>query len=167
MTDVIRYQRRCFFASGPYSASFWGKYIYLYEGDGGLRLTSDSLSLEDCSQAVEIPFEAIKSVTLGRFSWTKPFGLNHLRVAYHHRGELRELNLIPFSGVMEPTWVTSQLVVSWLETLRGVEELTNRVETPTSFPEAPRSPYARAAVAGFVGAIAVTAIIHAVIAWMS
>jgi hypothetical protein len=131
MADDIRYQRRCFFVSPEYAASFWGRYIYIYEGKGSLRLTTNSLRLEAYPGALEIPFHAIKSIGLERFSsWAKPFGLSRLTVSYLKDGEPETIYLVPYESVMDPTWETSKLVASWLETLGGVEELSNRVEPP-------------------------------------
>ena len=37
MSDELRVQRKCYYASSEYFNSFWGKYIYIYEGNGSLR----------------------------------------------------------------------------------------------------------------------------------
>jgi len=140
MTDDIRYQPKCFFASREYSSSFWGRFIYLYQGKGSLRLTRHSLCLEDCPQGVEIPFKDIKSIGLSRFStWSKPLGLSRLVVNYFHDDEPRTLHLVPFESIWDPTPKTSRLVSSWHETLGNVEELTNRVEPPQFDPSASES----------------------------
>jgi hypothetical protein len=131
MSDDIRYQQKCYYASPKYCASFWGKFIFIYQGKGSLRATLKSLCLEGCPQAIEIPFQAVKSIGLGRFSvWSKPFGLSYLIVRYMQDGEPRAINLIPCTSARDPTWETSKLVASWYETLGRVEELTNRMEPP-------------------------------------
>ncbi|WP_435008245.1 hypothetical protein P12x_005515 [Tundrisphaera lichenicola] len=131
MSDELRHQRKCYFASREYSESFWGKYIYLYQGRGSLRLTTDSLSLEDCPGAVEIPFQAIKSIGLDQFSsWAKPFGLSRLTVSYTDDGEPRTIHLVPYESGFDPTPVTSEIVANWHERLGRIEELTNRVQPP-------------------------------------
>ncbi len=89
---------------------------------------------------MEIPFHAIKSIGIGRFSsWAKPFGLTHLTVSYARDGEPRTINLVPCRSVLDPTWITSELVASWHETLGNVEALTNRVQPAQFEPEPPRS----------------------------
>ncbi len=141
MNDEIRYQRKCLYASAEYANSFWGKYICLYQGEGGLRLTGRSLCLEDCPGAVEIPFPAIKGVGLSRFSaLSKPFGLSRLTVTYSTDDdfELRTIHLVPFDSASDPTPVTSRVVASWLETLGQVQELTNRVQPAPIGPEPPQ-----------------------------
>ena len=141
MSDELRFQRKCFYASSDYAESFWGKYIYIYQGKGSLRLTSNSLCLEDCPQTIEIPFEALNSVTMDRFSsWAKPLGLGRLTVNYVQDGETRIIHLVPYESVFDSTAVTSSLVASWLETLRHVETLANRVQSPRFEPEPERSP---------------------------
>ncbi len=140
MITDIRSQRKCYFASVEYSRSFWGKYIFLFEGSGSLRLTEDSLNLEDCAQAVEIPFKAIKSITIGRFSsWSKPTGLNYLALSYFDEEYPKQINLIPYESALDSTLVTNEIITSWQETLLGVEELTNRVQTPVLETESPRT----------------------------
>ena len=77
-----RHEQKCFYASPEYSASFWGKNIWLYQGKGTLRLTAHSLRLDTGPGSLEIPFHQIKSIGLGRFSvWAKPGGLDYLTVA--------------------------------------------------------------------------------------
>ena len=141
MSDELRFQRKCFYASSDYAESFWGKYIYIYQGKGSLRLKSNSLCLEGCPQAIEIPFEAINSVTMGRFSsWAKPLGLSRLNVTYVQDGETRTLHLVPYESVFDSTDVTSSFVASWFETLRHVETLADRVQVPQFEPGPQRSP---------------------------
>ena len=141
MSDELRFQRKCFYASSNYAESFWGKYIYIYQGKGSLHLKSNSLCLEDCPQAIEIPFEEVNSVTMDRFSsWAKPLGLSRLTVNYLRDGEPRTVHLVPYESVFDSTEVTSSLVASWHETLRHVETLTNRVQLPQFEPEPQRSP---------------------------
>ena len=141
MFDELRFQRKCFYASRGYAESFWGKYIYIYQGKGSLHLKSNSLSLEGCPQAIEIPFEAVSSVTMDRFSsWAKPLGLSRLTVNYIRDGEPRTIHLVPFESVFDSTEVTSNLVTSWHETLRQVESLADRVHLSELEPVTQRSP---------------------------
>ncbi len=140
MSDDIRLQRKCYYASPEYSSSFWGKFIYLYQGNGSLRLTKNALRLENCPGAVEIPFTAIKGITAGRFSsWAKPLPLKYLKVAYTQDDESRAILLVPHESAFDSTQVTSEIVTSWQQTLLGIDELTNRVETPVFEPEGPRT----------------------------
>jgi hypothetical protein len=131
MSRENRWQRKCYFASAEYAESFWGKFVYIYQGKGGLRLTTDGLSLEAGPRSLEIPFDAIKSIGLGRFSsWAKPAGLEHLIVRYGRDGEFETIYLVPHESAFDPTWTTSELVESWFRTLEGVEELSGRIEPP-------------------------------------
>ena len=162
MSDELRYQPSCYYASTAYSESFWGKFIYIYQGKGSLRLTTNSLCLEGCPRAVAIPFQAIKSIRLGRFSsWAKPFGLSRLTVRYTQEGEPRAIHLVPHVSAFDPTTVTSELVASWHETLGRVEELTDRVQSPQFEPE-PSPPF----VTGFLLTVCLIApVVLGLIVW--
>lgn len=158
MTDDRRYQRKCVYAEAKYANSFYGKYIFLYQGEGGLRLTAHSLRLEDCPHAVEIPFEAIKSIRLGWFSWwSKPLGSSRLEVSYIQDGELRGIDLVPYECSWDSNRDTSALVASWHETLGQVEELAERVE-PSSFepPDPPLRGGGRRVAAFFIVIVPLT-----------
>jgi hypothetical protein len=156
MADDIRFQRKCYYASARYSASFWGKYVWLYQGKGSLRLTKAALFLEGRSRELEIPLHAIKSIGLGRFSTlSKPFGLSYLIVRYTQDGEPEVLHLVPYESALNPTWTTSKLVDSWHETLGRVETLANRVEPRPFDPGAGPS---RRKVAGGLGIVVASAL---------
>ena len=138
MSQEIRSQRKCLYASAEYAASFWGKYCYIYQGKGSLRLTNEGLSLRSPSQELAIPFESIKSIGLDRFSsWTKPLGLENLTIRFERNGGLETIHLVPFESALDPTWMTSELVESWFQTLGEVEQLTGRIEPPTFEPVKP------------------------------
>jgi hypothetical protein len=140
MSQEIRSQRKCYYASAGYSASLWGKFGYLYEGKGRLRLTTDGLGLEVGGRDLTIPFGAIKGIGLGRFSsWSKPFGLEYLAVRYQRDGDLETIRLVPHEGPLDPSWSTSELVESWFRTLEQIEELSGRIEPPTFDPVTPPS----------------------------
>ena len=131
MLTEIRSQRKCYYASESYSRSFFGKYIYLYQGKSSLRLTTDEIVLESESYARRIPFDSIKGIGLGRFSsWAKPTGLEYLVVRYQKNDDIETIRLIPHESGFDSTLATSQLVESWFETLSDVEELSGRIETP-------------------------------------
>ncbi len=141
MSDELRFQRKCYYASADYAESFWGKYIYIYQGKGSLRLTRNSLCLEGSPQAIDIPFEAVNSITLDRFSsWAKPLGLSRLTVNYVREGQPRTIHLVPYESVFDSTEVTSDLVASWHETLRKVETLADRVQLSDLEPMTQRLP---------------------------
>ncbi len=160
-----RHEQKCFYASPEYSASFWGKNIWLYQGKGTLRLTAHSLRLDTGPGSLEIPFHQIKSIGLGRFSvWAKPGGLDYLTVRYEQDGELKGINLVPYVSVWDPTWNTCKHVAHWYEKLRGVEELTGRLEPPQFDPAVPYSKERRLSVTAllFVGSL----MAGAVFAWL-
>jgi len=129
--EVLRSQPRCYYLTQAHADSFWGKYFYLYEGRGNLILTAHSLLLMGTAPDFEIPLDSIKGVQIGTFSRvSKPFPLARLTVDYVQDEEVHRVYLIPHESAFDPTWETSKLVASWLETLRGVEGLAGRVGPP-------------------------------------
>jgi hypothetical protein len=130
MPDLDRFEPKCYYASDRYTESFWGKYVWLYEGQGSLRLTDEGLELQNGPCLLSIPFDQIKGVSLGRFSWAmKPAGLSRLTVHSHKDGALKTIHLIPYHSTFDPTWTTSAIVEDWYRSLVLVEELTGRVES--------------------------------------
>lgn len=158
MSDDVRYQRKCYYASSDYSESFWGKFVYIYQGTGGLRLTTKAIALEGCPGAVTIPFEDVDDIQISRFSpWAKPMGLSRLSVAYTHAGESKLIHLVPHESLLDPTAVTSEIVASWFETLRGVAKLSHRVR-PSQLDPVPSNPYGKGfAVAALLLPLAIAA----------
>jgi hypothetical protein len=162
MSQEIRHQPKCYYASAEYAESFRGKYIWIYEDWGGLRLTTEGLTLSTRAGEADIPFGSIKGIALGQFSsLSKPVRLARLTIRYHRDDELRTIHLVPFESALRPVWTTSKLVESWYETLQNVEELTGRFEPMAREPNTFRS------VATLAAAAACYVLIFAGSAWLS
>ena len=132
MPDLDRFEPKCFYASDRYTESFWGKNVWIYEGQGSLRLTNKGLELRTGLCSLSIPFDEIKGVSLGRFSrFLKPAGLAKITVHYHEDGALKTIHLIPYHSAFDPTWTTSAIVEDWYHSLGQVAELSGRVELPS------------------------------------
>ena len=126
--QLIRSEPNCYFASGDYAESLWGKFGYIYEGRGSLELSTEEIALATRSGLLTIPFESIKLVSLTRFSsWSKPFDLSRLTILYQTDCDLRTIHLVPFRSAFDPVWTTSEIVEDWYETLGEVEALSGRV----------------------------------------
>ena len=136
MLVELRQETSCYYSSPRHQNSIWGRFFYIYEGRGLLSANSEGLRLIRGSGSLRIPFKDIKSVGLGQFSkLTKPGGLTYLDVKYAtEEGDFDEIYLVPFHSMFDPTWTTSQIVLSWLETLRDQEVLQGRIEPPTFDP---------------------------------
>ncbi len=132
MLVELRQESSCYYSSPQYQASFWGQFVYIYEGRGILHVNSQGLRLVQKFQTLNIPFKDIKSVGLRPFSrWSKPAGLTYLVIKYATEwDEASEIHLIPFTSPLSPTWTTSLIAKSWYETLRDQEELQGRIEPP-------------------------------------
>lgn len=129
--QLIRSEPNCYFASGDYAESLWGKFGWIYEGRGSLELSTEEIALATRSGLLTIPFESIKLVSLTRFSsWSKPFDLSRLTILYQTDCDLRTIHLVPFRSAFDPVWTTSEIVEDWYETLGEVEALSGRVAPP-------------------------------------
>ena len=136
MLVELRQETSCYYSSPRHQNTIWGRFFYIYEGRGLLSANSEGLRLIRGSETLRIPFKNIKSVGLGQFSkYSKPGGLTYLDVKYAtEEGDFDEIYLVPFHSMFDPTWTTSQIVLSWLETLRDQEALQGRIEPPTFDP---------------------------------
>ena len=136
MLEEVRYQAKCYHASPEYCRSFWGKYIWIYQGKGSLTLTTEGLSFHSASLNFDIPLEAIRGFSLGEFSRaSKPFGLFSLILRYEIGGKEFTTHLVPHLSWLAPTWETNKVVLSWFDTLRSQKTLADRVDSPlVSFP---------------------------------
>ncbi|MDO9129608.1 MAG: hypothetical protein Q7U34_07060 [Anaerolineales bacterium] len=131
MTEVTKVQPKCYYTTPEYASSFWGKYIYIYKGQGRLQLTSESLVFESKSLSFDIPHRAISSISAGLFSrWAKPFGLTYISLQYLQDGKDKTIFLIPAESVFAPTWKTSKVIEDWIAALGQVGELSNRIKLP-------------------------------------
>ncbi len=158
MSSDVRYQRKCYYAKPEYASSFWGKFGYIYQGKGSLRLTADSLCLDGCGDDFQAPFHTIKSVGLGQFStWAKPLGLSRLIVTYLRDGEAQTIYLVPYESIFDSTPATSKLVESWYDSLTRVEALSGRIEPPEVALKSPLP--ASALIAGSATAFIVFAVV--------
>ena len=164
MTAEIRHQAKCYHASADYCRSFWGRYIYIYQGSGSLTLTSQMLSFHGRSLDFDLPLEAIRGIGLSEFSrMSKPFGLLALILRYEIGGKEFITHLVPYESNFAPTWETSKIVSSWYDTLRAQPCLAPLAEGPTfTDPESSSKAHAfRALGAGIAVALLGIALIFA------
>jgi hypothetical protein len=79
----------------------------------------------------------------GEFSRAaKYFRLACIRVHYSMNGSEDTILLVPAKSPFAPTWKTNRLIITWMETFRQIEELSNRVKPPLNLPVT--SPFSRA-----------------------
>jgi hypothetical protein len=100
--------------------TFWGRFVYTFEGNGTLALTTDALVLSGFkSRTLTIPLRSIRQASLKRFSWWTQFGLRHIEVAYDTGGDPRVVLLTPTYFPTLPVWHTNGVVRRWHERLQN------------------------------------------------
>jgi hypothetical protein len=121
----------CNYLSPEYARSLWGKYVWMYQGKGHLRLTRESLSLRGSKVALEVPLSAITSIETGRFDWlAKPIRLAYIRLHYSQAGTENSILLVPAKSPFAPVWKTNELIANWIETMAQIEALSGRIKRP-------------------------------------
>jgi hypothetical protein len=68
MGDMTRFQPKCYHLSPQYADSFWGRYIYIYQGCGSLGLADGRLSFQSRRLGFDIPLAAIMGIGMGSFA---------------------------------------------------------------------------------------------------
>lgn len=129
MSGTIRSAGQCYYSTPEYASSFRGKYIWLFEGKGTLRLTTTFLALENSPLALYIPLPAIKSINIKFFSrWAKPIPWAYFDVKYLSDGHEKTIRLNPYDCLT--VWDSNKLIESWITTFEHVDELKGRIKPP-------------------------------------
>jgi serine/threonine protein kinase len=118
----------CYVSTPEYMRTFWGRFIYIYQGNGELRLNDRTLSFTSGWQSVTIPLASICSLALGEYSLVaKPIPLNFLEVTFDERGVPRTLLFTPTRSGFLPVWETNKIVAEWSSALQeAVRAATGR-----------------------------------------
>jgi hypothetical protein len=95
-----------------------GKYLWIYQGKGHLRLTRESLSLKGSKIALDLPVSAITSIETGAFDWlAKPIRLAYIGLHYLQNSKDKTILLVPVSSPITPNWKANQRMAEWVETM--------------------------------------------------
>ncbi|HQU35955.1 MAG TPA: hypothetical protein PLR65_05165 [Anaerolineales bacterium] len=132
MSEFVKVQPKCYFITPEHAASFWGRYnIFLYSGQGKLKLSDEFLDFESKALSLHIPLQAITKIGVKMFSpWAKPFGLSYIVIQFSENGYERTISLVPAESAFAPSWKTSKLVEEWFTALSQVDGMSSRLELP-------------------------------------
>jgi len=109
---------RVYVSSQEHLQTFYGKYVYIYQGSGDLTLDQRAITLSQAEGTQTIPLTSIRRVELGYFPWTaKPTGLLFIRVVHSQLGQEEEILLTPSDNPYAWSWTTNQMVVQWYRDL--------------------------------------------------
>jgi serine/threonine protein kinase len=118
----------CYVTTPEHLKTFRGRYFYIYQGNGQLRLDERSLSFVSGWQRVAIPLASIRSLTLGRYALTaKPVPLDYLEVTFLEGPGSRTLLFTPTHSGLLPVWETNKAVAEWATAVQeAVQAATGR-----------------------------------------
>jgi hypothetical protein len=109
----------CYISTPTYLRTFRGRFLFIYQGKGELRLDSETLSFHSGWQVVTIPLPAIHTLAQGDYPFTaKPVALKYIEVSFAEHGVGRTLLFTPVRNKLLPVWETNKLVEEWLSALR-------------------------------------------------
>lgn len=128
----------CYYLTPEYAETFWGKYIWLYQGKGELSLSLSSLNFIGKTYSASIPLGNIKSIETKTFSrFAKPFGLAIIVVRYIDDGAENTIQFIPMKSPFKPTWETNKIIKKWIEKFEQIAEISEHIKRPLQIPTPP------------------------------
>ncbi|HOW65379.1 MAG TPA: serine/threonine-protein kinase [Verrucomicrobiota bacterium] len=124
----------CSISTPEYLRTFRGRFLYIYQARGELRLHREALAFQSGWQAVSIPLTSIRRLSRGDYpASAKPVPLGYFGITYEEHGSLRTLLFTPTQGGLAPPWEVNPLVAEWIsavqEAVRQVTGCTLKVET--------------------------------------
>lgn len=118
----------CYVTTPEYLKTFFGRYFYIYQGNGQLRLDDRSLGFISGWQRVTIPLASVRALTLGEYSLAaKPVPLHYLEVTFLENSGSRTLLFTPTRSGILPVWDTNKVVAEWASAVQqAVQSATGR-----------------------------------------
>ncbi len=119
----------CYLSTPEYLRTLRGRFMYIYQGKGELRLDSETLSFHSNWPAVTIPLSSVSTLALGDYPLSaKPLPIHYIAVTFTEDGVSRTLLFTPVrSWVMSP-WEANKVVAEWLSALReAIRTCTGRM----------------------------------------
>lgn len=108
----------CYLSTPEHLRTFRGRFLYIYQGKGELRLDDESLSFRSGWAAVEIPVSSIRKIAQGAYPYSaKPAPIHFIEVTFTEHGVERTLLFTPvLQEVMFPQ-EANKVVAEWLSAL--------------------------------------------------
>jgi len=123
----------CYVSTPEYLRTLRGRFLYIYQGNGQLRLDDRTLSFSSGWHSVTIPLTSIRSLARGEYSLAaKPIPLHYLEVAFEDHGTPRTLLFTPTRSGLLPAWETNKDVAEWLNAIQVAAEKASGRPLPLS-----------------------------------
>jgi serine/threonine protein kinase len=109
----------CYVSSPKHVRSFWGRFIYIYEGKGTIQLTAQELIFSSPEETIRIPLRSIRNLRMGHYPRTaKPIRLDYISITYEEAGNLQTRLFTPGWSGFVPVWKTNPLVAEWFDAIQ-------------------------------------------------
>jgi serine/threonine protein kinase len=109
----------CSVTTPEHLRTFRGRFLYIYQGKGELRLDQDTLRFRSGWQGVTIPLASIRTLARGEYpASAKPVPLHYLAVTFIEHGVSRTLLFTPAERAITSPWAANGLVTEWLLALQ-------------------------------------------------
>ena len=109
----------CYVSSPKHVRSFWGRFIYIYEGKGTIQLTAQELIFSSPEESIRIPLSSIRDLHMGHYPRTaKPIRLDYISITYDEAGSLQTRLFTPGWSGFVPVWKTNPLVAEWFNAIQ-------------------------------------------------
>ncbi len=139
---VVFRSSQSYISSPQHLRTFVGRWLYIYEGKGTLRLTASHLEfLEPGLPVLRIPLRSIQDLQIGQYSrLAKPGGLNYITIGYEEAGQIHTRYFTPATSPLAPYWATNQFVTDWFDAIRTSMANAREASTVTSHAAASSEP---------------------------
>jgi hypothetical protein len=108
----------CYVSTPEYLRTFRGRFFYIYQGKGELRLEGDTLRFSSGWQTAVIPLPSIRALSRGEYPFcAKPGPLYYIGVTFDDGVGARTLLFTPADSSMLPVWETNRVVEDWLSAI--------------------------------------------------
>jgi serine/threonine protein kinase len=123
----------CYVSTPEHVRSFVGRFLYIYQGKGELRLNATSLQFTRKWQSVTIPLGAITGLGLGHYApEAKPAKLYFVQVSFTEHGRNRTLLFTPCESALAPAWDTNRIVQDWHDAIQAAVRARTGLTPPTA-----------------------------------
>lgn len=130
-TNKTLLDKKCAYFSREYQKSFMGKFVWLIEKTGDLRLTDTSLVFNSKNFMLDIPFERITSIETKILSrWAKPVKTAYIEINYVENKINNSFGLAKNSTI----WESNNSVIKWIEFLEKVPAISSQIKYPLQTP---------------------------------
>jgi hypothetical protein len=132
-------EAKCIYFTTEYRESFKGKYVWMYEKKGLLRLTEESLIFRSNDFSFDINLESVRSIEAKTYPRiAKPIRLAYIVINYIENRQMKSIGLMPSGTTQEKNalsvWGINRVIENWFEFFDRIPKLSSKVKKPLGIP---------------------------------